>query len=211
MHHARPDFERHGDAVGSRLLRDSDTVVAEHFVLTGLNQDRRQTTKVAKHRRRQRISRIGHWQVAIPKLGHGPRADDRVVNRLQRLARQGEVRSRRDRDRPCRKRAFAFLECQQRCQRQISSGGVTGDKRRFGGARTRWSIGDKPVMCGDTVIESRGKRMLGSQSIIRPATPHILRRARFPQPEADNCRLIRKPIHRHAGTGVAHRDQHRES
>jgi hypothetical protein len=35
--HARPDFQRHGDSRGPRLLRDPDGVVTEHLVLAELN------------------------------------------------------------------------------------------------------------------------------------------------------------------------------
>ena len=40
MDHARPDFELHRDPVRNGLLRHSDTVVAKHFVLANLNQQR---------------------------------------------------------------------------------------------------------------------------------------------------------------------------
>ena len=48
MNHARPDFEFHRDTVRNRLLRHSDTVVTEHFVLANLNQQRRNASIVAK-------------------------------------------------------------------------------------------------------------------------------------------------------------------
>ena len=48
MDHTRPDFELHRDTVRNRLLRHSDTVVAEHFVLANLNQQRWNAAVVAK-------------------------------------------------------------------------------------------------------------------------------------------------------------------
>ena len=48
MDHTRPDFELHSDPVRTNLLRHPDAVVAEHFVLADLNQQRRNAAVVAE-------------------------------------------------------------------------------------------------------------------------------------------------------------------
>ena len=98
--HAGPDFERHRDTIGAGFLRDAYGVVAQHLVFSQLNEQRRESAIIAEEGRSKRLPRITVAQVSLAELGHGTRTDDRIVNRLERLACQREVGGRRDGDRP---------------------------------------------------------------------------------------------------------------
>src|SRR5689334_20512075 len=73
--HRGPDLEVYGDAVGGGFLGDADAVVAEHFLVAGLNQQRWNAAEIAEDRRGQRIAGIGLVEIAAAKLGHRLRAD----------------------------------------------------------------------------------------------------------------------------------------
>jgi hypothetical protein len=165
MRDDRPDFQFDGNAGGAGTFGEAGGIIAQDFVRTYVNEQRRKTGEIGVERRRERIARIGVAEI-VARGGRDVRAAEHgatIAIGSNGVTSGGEIGPRRIERSGGRERNSGGAKSEHERETETAAGGLARDND----ALRRVARAEKRPVEGDGIIDGGGKPIFGGEAIVR--------------------------------------------